>query len=372
MGGSTARVVLVVLVVGAGGCFDLLSCDGPSVSVAWPSYDVPDCRASRDICAALPPPSFSDLTCEGDCTDMVMSRIIMPDAATATQYGWDFNDDGTPDNALGSIVGVVQGVCGYSGTQPVDQLLAEFPVTSGQVLNLLRLKATAHSLANTGPAQVQVWIGETRDCCPQATVYACPNVAETTCFSGSSPHSKDLTVPGSPPMGGTVDQGKLLLGPGQVRLRFPVPCSTSRHVDLTLQHARIVGQWTDGAITKGMVAGVISLADSRCTLLPLFAEGLTDSLESSFLPQYDKDVIRTLFDFDRDDVIEADELACNSIFQTFMSGDVDVDQDGEYEISFGVGFEAVGAVIVPSGATDLGPDLAQDAGVDAAAADHGE
>ena len=61
--------------------------------------------------------------------------------------------------------------------------------------------------------------------------------------------------------------------------------------------------------------------------------------------QKTKDLLKTLFDTNKDGTITATEVATNGLIKTFLDGDVDVDNDGIKELSLGLGFSTVAAKI---------------------------
>ena len=52
-----------------------------------------------------------------------------------------------------------------------------------------------------------------------------------------------------------------------------------------------------------------------------------------------------LFDANNDGTITTAEVSGNSLIQTFLAGDVDVNNDGNLDLSLGVGFSAISATI---------------------------
>jgi hypothetical protein len=296
-----------------------------------------------------PPPT--ELICNNDCKDFVLNKIILPDAATATQYGWDFNGDGTPDNALGSILGALAGMAsGFAIQESLDK-----GVNKGSTLFLLRLQAK--DFQNEAASKAQTWLGAKAACCSNPDDdAACATESKTTCFKGDYTFYPDSASPKDAIFGGTITGGKMHYGPS--KLLFSMEFGDAGALDLNLKMVHLKGTVSaDGSkVTSGLLAGVIPKGELDTKLIPTIAKMLQDTLEDPDTEQNVKDTILTLFDSDKDGSVTEQEVKDNSIIKTFLDGDVDVDGDGEKELSLGVGFEGVSAVIDESGTPpDAGP-----------------
>jgi len=312
-----------------------------------------------------PPPT--EIVCNSDCADFVMSKITLPDSATASKIGWDYNGDGTKDNALGSILGALSGMAGSLNIQEA----VEGGVNSGSTLILMRMQADNWS--NDDSSKAQSWTGAKMDCCadPDDTA-GCAAEAKTKCFNGSTTFYPDSESPTDALFKGSITANDILYGPA--KLKFVLPFTGAGALDLNLKAVYLQGKMAaDGkSITDGILAGAISKTELDTTLIPKIADMLNTTVQDPTTEQQVKDTITTLFDTDQDGAITQEEVAGNSIIKTFLSGDVDVDGDGEMELSLGVGFEAVSATIDDKGtAPDAGPQPDQGTTPDAGAPDAG-
>lgn len=128
--------------------------------------------------------------------------------------------------------------------------------------------------------------------------------------------------------------------------------------DATAMAPRVAGVDRDGCGLRvagtsarrrciAVLAGAIETAELQNNVIPAMAALLNQVLQDPTTSQPVKDTILTLFDANQDGVITVAEVMDNSIIKTFLDGDVDVDNDGMNELSMGLGFKAVGAVITP-------------------------
>lgn len=280
------------------------------------------------------------LSCAGDCSDFVVNKITLPNASTASMIGWDYNKDGTVDNALGSLLGTLSGMAGSFDIQgTVDK-----GVTSGDALVLLRLQAK--DLVNTGSAAAQGWTAAQKQCCTNRDdVTGCAAEARNKCFGGSTTFAPAPDAPEGGVFGGSISAGAMRMGPS--KLRFVLPVSAVK-LSLTLEAVHLAGKVAaDGkSISEGVLAGAISKSDLDNTVIPTVAQMLNATLNDPKTDATVKETLQNLFDTeDPKGEITTAEVASNQLIKTFLGGDVDVDGDGVKELSLGVGFEAVSCVI---------------------------
>lgn len=289
------------------------------------------------------------ITCAGDCADLVMNKLTLPDATTASQIGWDYNNDGSKDNALGSILGALGGVAsGMNIQESVDG-----GVNGGSTILLLRVQA--QSFADAVGAKLQTWVGAKQICCKDSKATTCASEAAAKCFNGTNTFWLDPNSPKDALFGGKITSGKFHFGPA--KLRFNIPFTGAGNLELDLKAVHITGSiGSDGkSITSGVLAGAISKTDLDTKLIPTVATMLEKTYTDPKTEQSTKNTIKTLFDTNSDGHISKDEVANNTLIKTFLAGDVDVDGDKINELSLAVGFTAVGAKIDDKNpAPDLG------------------
>jgi hypothetical protein len=304
---------------------------------------VPNKEAGPPLPDTGPPPT--ELVCNNDCQDFVLSKITLPDSTTASKIGWDYNNDGTKDNALGSILGALSGMAGSLNIQEsVDD-----GVNSGGTLVLLRVQAD--DFKSDDDSKAQAWTGESIECCADPSdSAACATEAKTKCFAGSTTFYPAADSPKDALFKGKIAASDMQYGPAKLKFILPFG-SDAGNLDLNLKAVYILGKMAaDGkSISEGILAGAISKSELDNTLIPKIAEMLNKTLNDPDQDQQVKDTIATLFDTNKDKSITKEEVANNSIIKTFLSGDVDVDNDGENELSLGVGFEAASCTIDDKG-----------------------
>lgn len=316
----------------------------------------------------VPPPT--KLTCSGDlkCKDLVMSRLIFPDATTATKIGVDFNGDDAVDNALGSILGALSGMTSSLNLQEsIDETTYQ-----GGTMILLRLEAK--DFTNEAKSAAQAWLGAEQECCTSKDLATCKSEAMASCFSGSYTHYVADNSPTDAIFGGTITGGNINYGSMDSTMTIQLPITDAGVISLSLKAVHLMGKLSGDTITDGILAGAVTKKDLDENLLPTIAKMLDDTLNDPNGDQTTKDTIKTLFDTNPEDGhISTKEVADNSLIKTFLAGDVDVDGDGQMELSLGIAFEAVGCTINETGTPPDSGTTTPDTGVtpDSAAADAG-
>lgn len=314
-------------------------------------------------------PAPSKLTCSGDCKDFVMSRLIFPDAQTASQIGVDYNDDDTVDNALGSILGALSGVTSSLDLQKsVDEAMNE-----GSTIMLLRVQAKDFTNATT--AASQAWVGLDDKCCTSTSdAKKCATEAKATCFSGSHTFYPDKQASDAKAIfGGYINGGQFEFGSMGSTMSLSLPI-TGQALNLNLKGVFIKGTVNSAgtSISKGILAGVVTKSDLDTELLPNIVKMLNETLEDPKTEESTKKTILSMFDDNNDKKISNSEVTENALIKTFLSGDVDIDGDKKMELSLGVEFEAVSATIDDTGTKpDAGTTPDSSTTVDAAASDAG-
>ncbi len=80
-------------------------------------------------------------------------------------------------------------------------------------------------------------------------------------------------------------------------------------------------------------------------MVPFLAHALDASLAKS--AGTERGEYLSVFDLDNDGTIADGDVACSALFKEFLAGDVDLDRDGDRELSIGLVFTAVDAVFNP-------------------------
>ncbi len=278
----------------------------------------------------------TQLSCAGDCYDMVLDRILLPTtSADADKYGLEVG--GKRYNGLGAIISLVSQ---YASTGGLQQDM-DRAVYQGDTLVLLKLQAG--DLANASLARAQAWGGSSSCCSSGKDLAKCKAEAQTRCFGGSAVIQKASGSPENMVFSGSISGGQLSLSASTMELTIKLNISSS--LKLTFKHARLTGKVSAAGITGGVLSGAIPKSDLDKTLVPELAKLLDAAYKDPKTDKKTRDLIKQLADTNGDGTISSAEVAQNALLATLLAGDVDVDKDGEKELSLGIGLSAVPCVI---------------------------
>lgn len=273
------------------------------------------------------------LGCNNDCTDFVFDRLLLPtSSADATKYGLQV--DGKSHNALGSIISLL---AQYGSSASLQESLDK-SVYKGDALALLRLRAK--SFTDEPQVRAQTWGGSATCCTDTSTVAKCKAEALTTCFNGKAVVKKSGNSPDNMLFDGAITGGAMKLSAKTMTLTMKLS-NTSNPLTLSLKHASLSGKVSASKIVDGVLAGAIPKSDVDKILVPELASLLDALYKDTKTDAKTKAMIKQLADTNGDGTISTSEVANNSLLKTFLAGDVDVDKDGEKELSIGLGFSAV-------------------------------
>jgi hypothetical protein len=276
----------------------------------------------------------------GPTREFVIDELLLPvTAAQAQQFGKDLNGDGKVDNALANILGTIS-TFGF-GMNPQQSLTLS--IVKGDLLHLVRLQAP--DFVNATAAVGTTWRAKAEVCCTSnGDVTACTAEAKKTCFDGTYTFQPDPASPTPVVSSGTIKAAEIAFGPSTLKMTIPV---LGNPVPLTLKQGYIGGQLgtSPQQITGGVIAGAIPQSEIDTYLVPAISGELDKLLKDPTGDPTAKFLVGLLFDADHDGTITAAEVASNGTVKPLITGDVDVDGDGVKELSMGIGFSAVGAVI---------------------------
>lgn len=265
--------------------------------------------------------------------DFVMSKLTIPDV-DPQKYALKIG--GKSYNALGAILVALSSVIGDA------QAAADRSVNTGSLILLTRVQAA--SFIDDPFATGQSWIGAKAVCCAKPDdAAACATEALSTCFKGDFPFQVDASSPTDSLLTGKIVAGHATMS--AVRLRIPFPLWGMGALQLDLKAAQLSGKIGASTITGGVLAGALSKEEVDTKLIPSLAAMMDAQVKDPTVPQSRKDQILNLFDANKDYTVTTQEVAGNALVKTFLSGDVDVDNDAKLDLSVGIGFEAVGATI---------------------------
>jgi hypothetical protein len=269
------------------------------------------------------------------CHDFVANKLLLPTDSTESQkYALQFN--GKPYNSLGGILALIASqASGLNIQEEMDGALCE-----GAALILMR--AQAKSLT-AGKTTLQTWVAKKKACCTTTSDNkTCCTEAATACFNGTTEFEKDSS--GTDYIfGGNIFGGKIAAGSAKMKLNLTL--SGGAALALNLKYVQIKGDITATGITNGVLSGAIPKDDLDNVIVPQIATMVNTAYTDPKGDQKTKDLLKTLFDTDKDGKITAAEVKNNGLIKTFLDGDVDVDGDGKKELSLGLGFTTVKAKI---------------------------
>jgi len=269
--------------------------------------------------------------------DYVVSTMLVPATQAAVdEYGHDHDGDQKPDNALGAILLTLS--TAVPGLDLQTEMMQN--ILNGKVVMLMRL--TAQDFGDASYANLQSWTGEETTCC--ATKPCSEAEAQQSCFSGNHSFKIDSSSPQGALLEGSISGGTIQVGPGEVEVLLPIGKYPAK---VTLKQARIEATVQTGELLDGKVSGVVTRDELEAKVIPSVAQVLDGELNDPDTKQSIKDAIKQLFDTNGDNQILAAELADNGLIKLLLAGDVDVDKDGNKELSAGVGFGGVTCQIVP-------------------------
>lgn len=287
------------------------------------------------------PPGAADgapgeLPCGADCHEHVFDSLKLPTSASQNSaYGLSFK--GERYNGLGSMLSLTAAQGGGDLQRAIDDGFYR-----GNMILLLRLVAS--SLQQESQAQGQLLVGEPAQCCKSgAGATACEAEARKACFDGEGTFVKSQSSPPSVRFSGSIDQGRLALGPATMTIQIGLSMGST--FSLTLKHGTIEGLISSAGITQGVLAGAIPRSEVNGTLVPELAQLLDELIKRKGTDPQTQKLVRGMFDQNADGSITAAELQGNALLKGLLAGDIDVDGDGEKELSLGLGFSAVPCTI---------------------------
>lgn len=282
-------------------------------------------------------PPVSTITCNNDCRDYVVSRLVLPTPASAGSVGIDHDGDGKIDNALATILGTVASLT--SSLDPQKDL--DEALYRGKALILIRVQAA--DFTSSAQALAQIWRAAEQTCCTSSDLALCKAEAMMGCLDGSHAFAPHATTPNTAVLGGPISAGAARFGPATVTLSLTL--SGVGALDLALQNVHLLGTPGAAGIADGVLAGAIPKSEVDGKLLPALAAMLNDLLADPTESPSNKTLVLGLFDVDKDGKISVSEIKSSYLVTTLLGGDVDFDKDGVKETSLGLSFEAVTAVI---------------------------
>lgn len=257
---------------------------------------------------------------------LVIDRVILP--KTSANFAIDLDNDGTKDNKLGAIIGILQSVA--TGLDLQTQVDSVFK--SGMLLLLAELYTK--SLTTDPSGVLAVNLGRDTD-----------NDASNN-FTGQGKFRLHARTPKDLRLAVLLKNGRMDTKPG--RLKVPLPLVPGQPaISLTLLRARIQGVVSAKGITQGILSGAIPREEVDNVLVPGLAKTITYYMNDKSISAGVLKLLRS-FDSNKDNKVTAAELRGTIVAQALrpdvvLSGDPDKTPDS---LSLSLGFTAVPCTIL--------------------------
>lgn len=284
-------------------------------------------------CPAPGPIPPLPLVCLGDCHDYVISDLQIPFTSQDVQK-FSLVHNGKKYNAMGYVFGLI---AEYMPEVKKLQTCTAGLIYQGTNVTLLRVQLP--EVSGQTRARGQLWVGQDQSCCPKATSFSqCQQDGLSTCFSGKAQLRPEAAADRGMILDGTEDTGKLDIQGRRAELRISRDCKNL--VRIPLSTVQIRGTVTKDGIT-GVLAGTISKKDMDTIVIPMLATSLNMGYVDPATGKSTRDIIKWLFDTNKDGTITTAEFAKTPLVKTFLGGDM-----CESRMSIGMGFTAVKAKIM--------------------------
>jgi hypothetical protein len=243
----------------------------------------------------------------------VVDKLTAP--TSATEFAVDLDGNGTKDNQLGAIMGVV---ASFYAVQPeIDN-----QINSGALIMLMEVFAQA--LTDDQQTRLQYHMGNDNDGDP------------TDNFSGSEEFGLSSTSPTNLILQGGITSGAMKVGPGDLQISLPLMPGSLVVVDL--KKSQVTADVSASGMANGQINGAIPESDVDQKIIPMMAQMLTNLLAD---PNIDPGM-KIILDPNSDGTVTADEIKKNVLISAFLASDVDTDGDKTLDaLSAGMGFTAV-------------------------------
>ncbi len=273
-------------------------------------------------------------------TKMVVSALYLPESsATAKEYAFDLDHNGTVDNQLGNILAALKSSMGETSPQDsVDEAMGK-----GDIIVLFSI--FAETMAESAKANLWAFLGE-------AVTIDPPNGPQP-----GDTFTVDPTGPTTAYFGGKIKGGGGTFGGDNATLTLNLPLSAGSSLELTLQAVNMefdisaACSATSCEFTNGKLGGAITENDLNTKVLPEVTNLLADQMTGKCTNTSGScvceagsgaETIQSMFDTNGDCSVTLEEVQNNNIIKAFLKGDVTL-KDGSKALSLAVGFDAINA-----------------------------
>lgn len=304
------------------------------------------------------------VTPEGAHYHYVANKANVPTNNTqARDFGLDLNNDGTPDNQLGMVLGTLS-TMGIDVQATIDKAVAE-----GSIILLMDLQTK--DFTNTAAAGMKVLLGANPNpaaCntgemfCNTATPPVCTGCGHH--LSGSATFDIAAGSPDNAAVGGKIVNGTFTGGPGDIALQIALGGTQAIQLNLIGARVKASGLSATGA-TSVVFGGALTKMDLDTKVIPAIQAQLgpliardcnmlsappacgcmSGSTGKTVLDLFDGDLAGT----QKDCAVSVEEIQGNSLIQSLLAPDVTI--DGVDALSLGIKVEGTGAMFTVPGET---------------------
>ncbi|MEO6772515.1 MAG: hypothetical protein ABI467_05760 [Kofleriaceae bacterium] len=311
------------------------------------------------------------ITPEGAHYHYVVNKALVPtNNNESREYGLDLNNDGTPDNQLGMVLGTLAGM-GFDIQATIDTAVLKGSINL--LVDVQTADATFMSSAATGLA---VYIGSD----PQPV--ACMTGEDVTCTTAKpavctgcghqlSPTGGTFTAAPNQDsaLAGKIVGGTFTGGPGDLSIQIAI--GGTNPIPLNLLGARVkatgltdanIGTVSGATVSGGAVlAGAITQDDINNNIIPAVVNQLTPTItrDCTMLTSppgcgcadgsTGKTIIGLFDTSPADCMVTVDEVKSNSLIKSLLAPDVTI--DGKMALSLGIKVAAEKATFTVAGET---------------------
>jgi hypothetical protein len=313
----------------------------------------------------------STITPEGAHHHYVVNKALVPtNNNESREYGLDLNNDGTPDNQLGMVLGTLAGM-GFDIQATIDTAVLEGSINL--LMDVQTADATFMSSAATG---LSVYIGSNPQpaACATGETVTCTTAKPavcTGCGAQLNPMGGMFTAATNQDiaLAGKIVGGKFTGGPGDLSIQIAIGGTMAIPLNLLGARAQAtsmsdanLGTVSGNTVTGGVVlAGAITQDDINNNIIPAVVNQLTPTITRdcnnlSHPPDCGctdgstgKTIIGLFDTAPADCMVTVDEVKGNSLIMSLLAPDVTV--DGKMALSLGIKVAAEKATFTVAGET---------------------
>jgi hypothetical protein len=276
----------------------------------------------------------------------VVNKAFVPtNNNESREYGLDLNNDGTPDNQLGMVLGTLAGM-GFDIQATIDTAVLE-----GSIILLTDIQTSDATFMSNAATGMSVYLGSNPQpaACMTSETVVCTTATPAVC-TGCGHHIAptggmfDVTANQDIALAGKIIGGTFTGGPGDLTIQIALGGTTAIQLNLIGARAKASGISTAG-ITGLVLAGALSQDDINNKVIPAVVTQLAPTIarDCTMLTSppgcgcadgtTGKTIIG-LFDTNMDCMVTAAEVMSNSLIMSLLAPDVTI--NGTKALSLGI------------------------------------